>query len=134
MQLRGNSPLFFSRQLAAIQLLIIVLNLNTIHIIKAVFNLDSPDKCLILEPEDWHEMYNFSPDATLLVLGSPAFDPSDYIYDPYESLKILSAPFDTQLKDKFTQFLKVAGIFSERKSPILRRNLQHGITQSMPLV
>src|SRR5205085_12318448 len=28
-----------------------------------VFELDRPDKCLILYPNDWHEMYNFSPDA-----------------------------------------------------------------------
>src|SRR3954470_21833664 len=27
------------------------------------FLLDSPDKCLILEPTDWHQMYKFSEDA-----------------------------------------------------------------------
>lgn len=49
-----------------------------------VFNLDSPDKCLILEPEDWHVMHDFTPDAILLVLASTSFDPSDYIYEPYK--------------------------------------------------
>ncbi|MFT3903243.1 MAG: FdtA/QdtA family cupin domain-containing protein [Niabella sp.] len=47
------------------------------------FVLDSPAKCLILEPEDWHVMHDFTPDAILLVLASTSFDPSDYIYEPY---------------------------------------------------
>lgn len=49
------------------------------------FILDSPDKCLILEPEDWHQMYNFSPDAILMVLASEYFDEKDYIYEPYNN-------------------------------------------------
>jgi hypothetical protein len=48
-----------------------------------VFELDSPSKCLILEPNDWHIMHSFTPDAILLVLASTKFDPSDYIYEPY---------------------------------------------------
>lgn len=48
------------------------------------FLLDSPDKCLILLPEDWHVMHDFSPDAILLVLASTPFDPKDYIYEPYD--------------------------------------------------
>lgn len=48
-----------------------------------VFHLDSPDKCLLLEPEDWHVMHDFTTDAILLVLASTSFDPSDYIYEPY---------------------------------------------------
>ena len=47
------------------------------------FTLDSPDKCLILEPEDWHELYNFTPDAILMVLASEYFDEKDYIYEKY---------------------------------------------------
>lgn len=54
-----------------------------------VFDLDSPSKCLILEPKDWHIMHNFSPDAILLVLASTQFDPSDYIYEPYDSIREL---------------------------------------------
>ncbi|MDQ1089861.1 MULTISPECIES: FdtA/QdtA family cupin domain-containing protein [unclassified Siphonobacter] len=48
------------------------------------FILNSADKCLILNPEDWHQMYNFSEDAILMVLASEYFDADDYIYEPYE--------------------------------------------------
>lgn len=47
------------------------------------FILDSPDKCLILEPKDWHQMKNFSNDAILMVLASEYFDAEDYIYENY---------------------------------------------------
>lgn len=50
------------------------------------FVLDSPDKCLLLMPEDWHVMHSFSPDAILLVLASTSFDPKDYIYEPYDAI------------------------------------------------
>jgi len=50
---------------------------------KEEFVLDSPDKCLILEPTDWHKMYNFSPDAILMVLASEYFDYNDYIFEEY---------------------------------------------------
>jgi dTDP-4-dehydrorhamnose 3,5-epimerase-like enzyme len=48
------------------------------------FVLDSADKCLLLEPEDWHQMFDFSEDAILMVLASEFFDPQDYIYEPYD--------------------------------------------------
>ena len=48
------------------------------------FNLKSPDQCLILEPQDWHQMYQFTEDAILMVLASEYFDPDDYIYDKYQ--------------------------------------------------
>ncbi len=47
------------------------------------FKLDSPDKCLILEPKDWHEMHHFTPNAILMVLASEYFDEKDYIYERY---------------------------------------------------
>lgn len=47
------------------------------------FKLDQPNKCLIIEPQDWHTMYHFSPDAILMVLASEYFDESDYIFQPY---------------------------------------------------
>ena len=43
------------------------------------FKLDSPDKCLILEPQDYHWMNSFSKNAVLLVLASHYFDKNDYI-------------------------------------------------------
>jgi hypothetical protein len=50
---------------------------------KDEFLLDSPAKCLLLYPEDWHQMYQFSEDAILMVLASEHFDTADYIYEPY---------------------------------------------------
>jgi dTDP-4-dehydrorhamnose 3,5-epimerase-like enzyme len=50
---------------------------------KEEFILDSPDKCLIIDPADWHKMYNFSPDAILMVLASEYFDHNDYIFEEY---------------------------------------------------
>ncbi|PVY39037.1 sugar 3,4-ketoisomerase [Pontibacter virosus] len=47
------------------------------------FVLDKPEKCLILEPEDWHEMFKFSEDAILMVLASEYYDEKDYIFDRY---------------------------------------------------
>ena len=47
------------------------------------FNLDKPYKCLIIHPEDWHTMYNFTPDAILMVLASENFNAEDYIHQPY---------------------------------------------------
>ena len=48
------------------------------------FNLNSPDQCLILEPQDWHQMYQFTEDAILMVLASEYFDPDDYVYHKYQ--------------------------------------------------
>ena len=48
-----------------------------------VFELDIPEKCLIIKPEDWHTMYNFSKDAILMVLASDYFDQDDYIFEKY---------------------------------------------------
>ena len=48
------------------------------------FVLDAPNKCLILQPEDWHKMDHFTRDAILMVLASEYFDPNDYIFEPYQ--------------------------------------------------
>lgn len=45
--------------------------------------LDSPQKCLVVEPKDWHTM-TFSNDSVLLVIASHAYDVNDYIDDKYE--------------------------------------------------
>lgn len=50
---------------------------------KEDFLLNSPDKCLILEAEDWHVMHSFKPNTALLVFASETFDPNDYIYELY---------------------------------------------------
>ena len=53
---------------------------------KSTFILDRPDKCLILETKDWHIMSDFSSDAILMIIASTKFDPSDYIFEPYDRL------------------------------------------------
>lgn len=47
------------------------------------YALDKPHKCLIINPEDWHTMSDFSSDCILMVLASEFFDINDYIYEPY---------------------------------------------------
>ena len=47
--------------------------------------LDKPDKCLVLDPRDWHTMDHFTKDAILMVLASEYFDENDYIFEPYAS-------------------------------------------------
>jgi dTDP-4-dehydrorhamnose 3,5-epimerase-like enzyme len=49
-----------------------------------IFHLDKPSKCVLLEPSDWHKMYDFSDNAILMVLASEKFDKDDYIFEPYE--------------------------------------------------
>ena len=60
------------------------INLNN-GSVKSEVILDNPNKCLIVEPEDWHTMDNFSKDAVLLVLASEYYDASDYIDKPYSN-------------------------------------------------
>lgn len=56
---------------------------NNNNQVEEEFLLDSPEKCLLIYPEDFHEMYKFSPNAILMVLASEKFDPGDYIFEPY---------------------------------------------------
>ena len=50
---------------------------------KKTFLLNSPDKCLIVKPEDWHTMENFFENTILLVLSSHLYDSNDYIIEKY---------------------------------------------------
>ena len=56
---------------------------NNNNISEKVFELNQPSKCLILNPEDWHTMYDFTKDAILMVFASEYFDNNDYIFEPY---------------------------------------------------
>lgn len=47
------------------------------------FLLDQPEKLLLLDPPDWHEMFEFSSDCVLLVLASHEYNPDDYIDERY---------------------------------------------------
>jgi hypothetical protein len=48
------------------------------------FLMDFPSKCLIINPEDYHWMDEFSKDCILMVFASEYFDVDDYIYEAYE--------------------------------------------------
>lgn len=43
--------------------------------------LSSPNKGLIIDVMQWHEMQNFSEDCVLLMIASDIYDESDYIRD-----------------------------------------------------
>lgn len=49
-------------------------------------NLERPYEGLYVPPGMWREMYDFSPDAVLLVLASEPYDAGDYIRDYDEFL------------------------------------------------
>jgi len=51
---------------------------------KEDFCLNMPSKCLIIEPNDWHTMHNFTEDSILMVLASEYFASEDYIYEEYQ--------------------------------------------------
>tara|TARA_B110000003_G_C16635916_1_gene528414 strand:- start:1324 stop:1680 length:357 start_codon:yes stop_codon:yes gene_type:complete len=55
---------------------IIVDNIN-----KNRFILDDPGKGLLIDPEDYHWMENFSDGTVLLVMASEEFDNNDYIHN-----------------------------------------------------
>lgn len=47
--------------------------------------LDTPDKGLMIDTMQWHEMHDFSDDCIIIVLASDFYDESDYIrnYDDF---------------------------------------------------
>lgn len=53
-----------------------------------IFALDSPDKCVLVEPRDWHTMYDFSENAVLLVLSDRYYEKEDYVYEKYVALGV----------------------------------------------
>lgn len=52
------------------------------------FMLDSPDKCVLVEPKDWHTMYDFSESAVLLVLSDRFYEKEDYVYEKYVTMGV----------------------------------------------
>lgn len=50
-----------------------------------ICQLDKPNKSLLIMPEDWHTMYDFSQDSILMVLASHYYNETDYIFEPYSS-------------------------------------------------
>ena len=53
---------------------------------QASFYLDSPEKCLLLAPEDWHVMDEFTESSILLVLANTQYEKDDYVFEPYEQV------------------------------------------------
>jgi tellurite resistance-related uncharacterized protein len=51
--------------------------------VENTYYLHDPRQCLVLEPEDWHIMDEFSDDAILLVVSNELYDKDDYIHEPY---------------------------------------------------
>lgn len=54
---------------------------------KEIVPLDKPYEGLYVSNDMWREMYDFSPDAVLMVLASELYDEADYIRDYDEFLK-----------------------------------------------
>ncbi len=54
---------------------------------KKVVPLEKPYEGLFVSNDMWREMYDFSPDAVLMVLASELYDESDYIRDYDEFLE-----------------------------------------------
>lgn len=66
---------------------------------KERMTLNKPSEGLIVEPEIWHEMHDFSEDCVLLVLASDYYDESDYIRNYDEFLAYVNRPFIHHLAD-----------------------------------
>lgn len=45
--------------------------------------LDRSNKCLILDPEDWHTMDGLDSSCVLMVMSSEYYDKDDYIHEGY---------------------------------------------------
>ncbi len=58
---------------------------------KKVVSLEKPYEGLYVANNMWREMFDFSPDAVLMVLASEVYDESDYIRDYDEFLKFVNA-------------------------------------------
>lgn len=61
--------------------------------------LEKPYEGLYVSNVMWREMYDFSPDAVLMVLASELYDEADYIRDYDEFLKFIRGCGDTTSTD-----------------------------------
>lgn len=58
---------------------------------KKIVPLEKPYEGLYISNDMWREMYDFSPDAVLLVLASDLYDESDYIRNYDEFIKMVNS-------------------------------------------
>lgn len=56
---------------------------------KEIVTLDKPNEGLYVANNMWREMFDFSPDAVLMVLASELYDEADYIRDYDEFIKFI---------------------------------------------
>ena len=56
-----------------------------------VARLSNPTEGLVVEANTWREMYDFTPEAVLMVLASDYYDENDYIRDYDEFLQYVEA-------------------------------------------
>jgi dTDP-4-dehydrorhamnose 3,5-epimerase-like enzyme len=55
------------------------------------YHLDSKEKGLLIPPDTWDELRNFSPDAVLLVMASHSYNPDTYINSYEEFLNYIKS-------------------------------------------
>lgn len=67
---------------------------------KEVVILDKPYEGLYVSNAMWREMFDFSPDAVLMVLASELYDESDYIRDYDEFLEYVKKHGNTESTEK----------------------------------
>ena len=60
---------------------------------RQTYLLDSKDKGLVIPPDTWDEIRNFSPDAVLLVMASHSYNPDTYINSYEEFLNYIKSQF-----------------------------------------
>ena len=65
---------------------------------KFVFSLEEANKVLVLEPQDWHTLENFSENAIVLVVSNENYSPEDYIYPSYSDTVEISTMKELSLK------------------------------------
>lgn len=58
--------------------------------------LNKPNEGLYISNAIWREMYDFSPDAVLMVLASELYDESDYIRDYSEFLEYVNSHIEEE--------------------------------------
>ena len=57
---------------------------------KKVVSLEKPYEGLYIANDIWREMYDFSPDAVLMVLASEVYNEDDYVRDYDEFIKMVN--------------------------------------------
>lgn len=46
--------------------------------IEEIFSLDTPAKCIIVEPDEWHQVYDFQEDSIVMAFSDRLYNPEEY--------------------------------------------------------